>query len=125
MVNFISSTTNDEEHPSSAIDSYVSKEKFSPGWARRPKQGSMYGPKNMEPFSADIKRMYEEGEADKANKKGPAQMLEHLRAAHPTNYQLPSENDIRVEINKLQTQKKKNTSGNHFSINEYCFVIKL
>jgi hypothetical protein len=80
---------------------------FYDGWARRPKIGEMYGPKYMEEFRSEIAELYLLGEEDKKNKKSPAQMLEIITQKNPKEFCLPSENDIRAEINKLQTTKKK------------------
>ena len=68
--------------------------------------GQMYGTKYVEDYRSDIKSLYNSGEADKKNKKSPAQMLEILESRYPKEFCLPSENDIRTKINKLQTQKK-------------------
>jgi len=112
IVNFTSSTTSDLERLSASYPTdYTSSEKFSAGWAIRPKQGAMYGPKNIDAFADEIKQLFDAGEIDKANKKGPAQMLEHLLRTYPRNYLLPTENEIRVEISKLMNQKKKKVSN--------------
>jgi hypothetical protein len=81
------------------------------GWARRPKNGEMYGPKYMEEFCSAIEELYLLGEEDKKNKKSPAQMLEIITQKNPKEFCLPSENDIRAEINKLQTTRKKKKDG--------------
>ena len=73
----------------------------------------MYGTKYVEDYRSDIKSLYDSGEADKKNKKSPAaQMLENLESRYPNEFCLPSENDIRTEINKLQTQKKSAAKDN-------------
>jgi hypothetical protein len=79
---------------------------FPKGWARRPKNGQMYGPKHVVIYRPDILEMFKQGEEDKKNKRSPAQMLEMLAVKYPQEFCLPSENDIRVEINRLQTKKK-------------------
>ena len=58
-------------------------------------------------FRSEIAELYLLGEEDKKNKKSPAQMLEIITQKNPKEFCLPSENDIRSEINKLQTTKKK------------------
>jgi hypothetical protein len=47
----------------------------------------------------------------KKHKKSPAQMLEIITQKNPKEFCLPSENDIRAEINKLQTTRKKKKDG--------------
>ncbi|KZS04124.1 Uncharacterized protein APZ42_032964 [Daphnia magna] len=79
---------------------------FSKGWARRPKNGQMYGPKHVLIYRPDILEMFKLGEEDKKNKRSPAQMLKMLAVKYPQEFCLPSENDIRVEINRLQTKNK-------------------
>ncbi|EFX81178.1 hypothetical protein DAPPUDRAFT_102749 [Daphnia pulex] len=76
------------------------------GWAKRPKNGLMYGPKHVQSYRADIYELYKLGEEEKKNKRSPAQMREALQMKYPEEFCLPSENDIRVEINRLQTKKK-------------------
>ena len=97
---------------------------FTCGWAKRPKVGKMYGPKYMEAYREIIENLYNLGEADKRNKKSPAQMLEYLELRYPNSFCLPSENDLRTEINRLQTKKKStgkkkndknSTNGDEFS----------
>ena len=65
----------------------------------------MYGTKYVEDYQSDIKSLYNCGEADKKNKKSPAQILDILESRYPNEFCLPSENDIRTKINKLQTKK--------------------
>jgi hypothetical protein len=67
----------------------------------------MYGTKYVEDYQSDIKSLYNTGEADKKNKNSLAHMLEILESRYPNEFRLPSENDIRPEINKLQTQKNQ------------------
>ena len=101
-----------------STDSYLTTQEdyldpiFRCGWAKRPKVGQMYGTKYVEDYRSDIKSLYNSGEADKKNKKSPAQMLEILESRYPNEFCLPSENDIRTEINKLQTQKKSAARDN-------------
>ncbi|KAI9560512.1 hypothetical protein GHT06_011445 [Daphnia sinensis] len=59
----------------------------SDGWARRPKNGQMYGPKHVLIYRSDILEMFK-------------------LVKYPQEFCLPLENDIRVEINRLQTKKK-------------------
>lgn len=70
----------------------------------------MYGPKYVEKYRDEIRAMYEEGNAEKSEKKSPGQMLEILSSRYPEEFCLPGENDIRTEISKYQAQKKKNTT---------------
>jgi hypothetical protein len=100
-----------------STDSYLTQEDyidpiFRCGWAKRPKVGQMYGTKYVEDYRSDIKSLYNSGEDDKKNKKSPAQMLEILESRYPNEFCLPSENDIRTEKNKLQTQKKSAARDN-------------
>jgi hypothetical protein len=86
---------------------FVVPVQFCNGWAKRHKIGAMYGPKYLEKYRTEISEMYLFGEEDKKNKKSPAQMLEILSKKYPKEFCLPSESDIRTEINKLQTTKKR------------------
>ncbi len=69
-----------------STDSYLTTQEdyldpvFRCGWAKRPKVGQMYGIKYVEDYRSDIKSLYNSGEADKKNKKSPAQMLEILES---------------------------------------------
>lgn len=87
-------------------DNYAIPLQFSKGWARRRKNGQMYGPKYVAAYRAYITEMFNLGELDKKNKRSAAQMLEMLSKKYPDEFCLPSENDIRGEINRLQTKKK-------------------
>jgi hypothetical protein len=76
------------------------------GWARRPKQGKMYGAKYIKLYQADIKVFFEEGVKEKSRKMGAAAMLQALKEKYSDACQLPSEIEIRHEISKLlQAQK--------------------
>jgi hypothetical protein len=66
----------------------------------------MNGPKYHEPYKIGIENLYNYEEHDKKNKMNSAQMLERIQCQHPKEFCLPSENDIRSYINKLQTSKK-------------------
>lgn len=95
-----------EKSLASVPENYSVPHKFPKGWAKRPKNGHMYGPKHVLTYRPDILEMYNLGEKDKKNKRSAAQMLEMLSIKYPNEFCLPSENDIRVEINRLQTKKK-------------------
>ena len=88
-------------------EDFVPDFSFNKGWAKRPQVGKMYGPKYLEPYKIEIENLYNCGEHDKKNKMSPAQMLERIQCQHPKEFCLPSENDIRAYINKLQMSKKK------------------
>jgi hypothetical protein len=94
-----------------STDSYITTQEdyldpvFRCCWGKRPKVGQMYGTKYVEDYQSDIKSLYNCGEADKKNKKSPAQILDILESRYPNEFCLPSENDIRTKINKLQTKK--------------------
>jgi hypothetical protein len=95
-----------EEQSLSLAETFTVPLQFQKGWAKRPKNGLMYGPKHVQSYRADIYELYKLGEEDKKNKRSPAQMREALQMKYPEEFCLPSENDIRVEINRLQTKKK-------------------
>lgn len=83
--------------------------RFSPGWAIRPKKGSMYGKRYAAEFRAEIEELYLRGERNKAHKLGSGSMVETLRTRHPGRFDLPTENEIRQEIAKIR-QRKSNKS---------------
>ena len=78
------------------------------GWARRPKQGQMYGKKYMdESYKSLCKSLFELGEQDSNKKKGPTQMHEILLLRNPHKYSIPNESEMRTLIGSLMKAKKK------------------
>jgi hypothetical protein len=49
----------------------------------------------------------EDGEADKAVKLQPSQMLERIKAEHPGRLDVPTEGDVRKEVSRLVAARKK------------------
>ena len=83
------------------------KEIFLPGWARRRKQGKMYGEKYLGPYKEQIKAWFMQGNTNKKDRIGPAKMMELLQSQHPDRLTLPSEQDVRTYISSLVQAFKK------------------
>ena len=78
------------------------------GWGRRKKRGDMYGAKYMnEEYKAICTVLFELGEEDSSQKKGPNHMYDFLRRKFPELYSLPTENEIRTLISSLMNNKSK------------------
>lgn len=79
-------------------------ETFKPGWALRPKQGTLYGKKYISKYAREICQMFEEGLRDKAMRMGPNRMLDELSRKYPNVFDLPSESEIRSAISQMMMQ---------------------
>jgi hypothetical protein len=80
---------------------------FLPGWARRPRHGEMYGKSYISNYRSDIKCFFQLGVKASSEKMHPAWMREKLEEIYPNAYDLPTEQDIRVEIQRLFNLQKK------------------
>lgn len=84
------------------------------GWARRPAKGKMYGAKYIHLYIKDVQELFARGAADKADKVGPARVVEILVEV-PGQVRYPSRggnppSDIRFV---RQTAQRR-----------YCFFVK-
>ena len=83
----------------------LASERWSKGWARRPKRGESYGEKYIKRYEADVKDTFEAGERSSGKKKSPAAMLEELERRYPRSFDLPREHEIRQEVSRLPRLK--------------------
>jgi hypothetical protein len=83
------------------LDELTATVSFTRSWAERPPWGAMYSERYVGNFRREIEILYQIGEEDSNQKKGPGHMLEILKSQNPGRYDLPSENEIRQEIAKL------------------------
>jgi len=74
---------------------------FKQGWARRPARGEMYGRSFLNPYRAEIQKLFDGGEADPNQKRNAGMMRLHLIDRFGFSYTLPPESEIRGEISKL------------------------
>ena len=86
---------------------FVMPELFKSGWARRPKNGHMYGAKHISRYRSEIADMFERGLTNSSEKCSAAVMWEELLTKYPGRYDLPSEQEIRQEIGRLYGLQKK------------------
>ena len=84
---------------------------ITPGWAKRPPIGSMYGKSNIHFYKDFIKEMFMAGVAKNGNKKGPGRMLEELKNKYDCRFDLPTETEIRNEISKLNKSLTQSSIG--------------
>ena len=98
----------DSEEWMAGCESYVFPVSFGTGWARRPKNGQMYGKKYIERYRDEIIRMFQRGAEDSSEKCSAPIMWEHLVMKFPDRYDIPSEQEIRQEIGRLYKLKKDN-----------------
>lgn len=77
------------------------------GWAARPKHGAMYGRKYIEPYREDIRAMFEGGLRNSGNKKSAACMYEAIVYKYPDRFDIPSEGEVRTELQRLLRYHKE------------------
>jgi hypothetical protein len=82
----------------------------SPGWARRPRKGEMYGAKYIARFKTELFEFYKVGSRDSDKKLGPAIMLEKLQLAHPDLYTLPNFAEIQSFVSQYFHREKDGNS---------------
>jgi hypothetical protein len=82
----------------------------SPGWARRPRKGEMYGAKYIARFKTELFEFYKVGSRDSDKKLGPAIMLEKLQLAHPDLYTLPNFAEIQSFVSQCFHREKDGNS---------------
>ena len=68
---------------------------LSPRWARRPKNGKLYGKKHIERYREEILALFERGCRNSSEKISAPAMWNALALKYPHRYDLPSEQEIR------------------------------
>jgi hypothetical protein len=91
----------------SDFESFVVPHKFVLGWARRPKQGKMYGDTYLAPYKDELREMFLQGERDKGCKMTAELMATTLQQRHLDTYALPGVPAIKTYIGQLVQQTKK------------------
>mmetsp|Transcript_1899 Transcript_1899/g.2071 ORF Transcript_1899/g.2071 Transcript_1899/m.2071 type:complete len:110 (-) Transcript_1899:350-679(-) len=77
------------------------------GWVKRPKQGQMYGKKYMdESYKSICKYLFELGEKDSNQKKGPSQMYGFFVSRNQHKYLIFNESEMRTLISLLVKSKR-------------------
>ena len=71
------------------------------GWARRPKHGELYGKRSISPYRDEIRQLFEAGAQNEGYKQSAASMHEALLHKYPRKFNVPSEGEIRTEIQRL------------------------
>ena len=87
---------------------YIVPESFmrAQAWARRARQGELYGKKYIGPYRDFLRKLFDTGKNDDSRKMNGDQMLEELAKAHPLVYTLPSTAEIDSFISQcFQTDK--------------------
>lgn len=90
-----------------ASEHMIAGEEFLPGWAKRPRQGKMYGENYVLRFQDEILRMFLAGNRNKGVKKNAAEMLRELELQFPSRFDLPSVSHIHMKINEFSMSQKK------------------
>lgn len=80
---------------------------FDAGWARRPRNGQLYGKKYISKYTQDIVQMFQDGVDDISKRRGPNRIREVLLKRYPGALDIPSETEIRNAITAMMTQQKK------------------
>ena len=90
-------------------DSYrVGDGVFPKGWARRSPHGKVYGGNYIQRFREDVRDMFLAGNKGSRKKKSASAMRKALGAKYPEKtFLLPSEAEVRTEINSLSMKMKK------------------
>ena len=82
------------DEPYSGGHGFRSPVSFPPGWARRPKNGKLYGRKYIEAYREEITEMFERGSRISSEKVSAPAMWEVLVMKYPRRYDIPSEQEI-------------------------------
>ena len=104
----------------------LADEMFTPGWARRPPHGSMYGNSYIENYKNDLIEMFDVGKQQSNLKMAPGKMYDILVAKYPFSFDIPSETEIKTFINLMfqnakyaeKKNKRNNDSDNRQSTKE-------
>ena len=95
--------------------------KFTPGWARRPPHGSMYGNSYIENYKNDLIEMFDVGKQQSNLKMAPGKMYDILVAKYPFKFDIPGETEIKTFINLMFQNAKyeeKKTKRNNSTTKE-------
>jgi hypothetical protein len=89
---------------------YIVPERFmrAPAWARRARQGELYGKKYIGPYRDFLRQLFDTGKNDESRKMNGDQMFEALAKEHPLVYTLPSTAEIDAFIGQCFLADKSN-----------------
>ena len=89
-----------------------SDEVFTPGWARRPRHGTIYGNSYIDTYKDDLAEMFDIGTKQPNLKMAPGKMYDLLVAKYPFRFDIPSETEIKTFINLIfQNAKYEEKKG--------------
>ena len=81
-------------------------EPFESGWAKRKGHGKSYGVSYITHYEDDLKRMFQVGMKNSANKMNAGKMRDNLINLYPGRFSIPGETQIKQFIGKLAQQEK-------------------